>query len=199
MSIHGGETLCRSMAPTYVALAVKDACTVFWKSFFNKSKVNNSANGRALSPPDSSSETLLPSDLKKLDRLGNASQPDPQSVQSTSSQSSSHPIDKDAHARPSRILSTLQWLPLPKLGPGTDLHAASLAFKRRLNEGRRRQQPARERGTLYLRGPIGIKGSRGLCRIEVEGQYDPVTSQWVSLSMFVRDLRIGRQKAVGGK
>ncbi|KAL2824556.1 hypothetical protein BDW59DRAFT_147514 [Aspergillus cavernicola] len=187
MSQEGGDTLRRSMRPLFMALAVKDASLVFWKSFIEKFKASNSDDPRALSLSDSL-PTLMSSDFTTLDKLGDTSPSEPQLLKSTNSQSSTSKNDETSHLHPSIILSTLQRLPLPEFGPESDLNAARLAFKRRLIECWTHERRNPRRGTFFLAGPVGLKGSSGFCRIEVAGQYDPVTSKWVSISWFVRDI-----------
>ncbi|KAL4971281.1 hypothetical protein BDW66DRAFT_163812 [Aspergillus desertorum] len=122
-------------------------------------------------------------DFKTLDKLGDASQSESPST----------------HLQPASILATLRWLPLPKLGPGSDLYDASQVFKKRINECRRSDSRAHRQGTFFIRGPVGLKGSQGSCRIQVEGEYDPVTSDWVSVSMHLNDFTFFNQKPFGHK
>ncbi|EAA66840.1 predicted protein [Aspergillus nidulans FGSC A4] len=122
-------------------------------------------------------------DFKTLDKLGGASQSESPST----------------HLQPSSILATLRWLPLPKLGPGSDLHDATQVFKKRIDECQRSDSRAYRQGIFFIRGPVGLKGSQGSCRIQVEGEYDPVASQWVSVSMHLNDLAFLSQKPLGRK
>lgn len=193
------ENISKSVQPYFVALGVKDAYSILLGSFLDKFNTRDSEDGSALSLPDASSEALLPSDFTTLDKLGDASPPESQLFPPASPQNSASQTDADRHPRPSTILSTLQWLPLPKFGPGTDLHAASLAFKHRINECQKRELRASRRGTFSIRGPVGLSGSVGFCRIEVEGEYDPAASEWVSVSMYLKDIRSFKQKPLGGK
>lgn len=193
------ENVSKSVRPYFVALGVKDAYSILWGSFLDKFNTRYPEDGRATGLPDSSSKTLLPSDFTTLDKLGDASRPDSQLFPPASPQNSAGQTDADRQSRPSTILSTLQWLPLPKFGPGTDLYAASLAFKQRINECQERELRASRRGTLSVRGPVGLSGSVGFCRIEVEGEYDPAASEWVSVSMYLKDIRSFKQKPLGGK
>lgn len=193
------ENISKSVRPYFVALGVKDAYSILWGSFLDKFNTRYPEDGRAMGLPDSSSKTLLPSDFTTLDKLGDASRPDSQLFPPASPQNSAGQTDADRQSRPSTILSTLQWLPLPKFGPGTDLYAASMAFKQRINECQERELRASRRGTLSVRGPVGLSGSVGFCRIEVEGEYDPAASEWVSVSMYLKDIRSFKQKPLGGK
>lgn len=193
------ENISKSVRPYFVALGVKDAYSILWGNFLDKFRTNYREDGSALGLPDSSSKALLPSDFTALDKLGDASRPESQLFQPSSPQNRAGQTDADRRPRPSTILSTLQWLPLPKFGPGTDLYAASLAFKHRINECQERELRVSRRGTFLVRGPVGLSGSVGFCRIEVEGEYDPAASEWVSISMYLKDIRSFKQKPLGGK
>jgi hypothetical protein len=74
-----------------------------------------------------------------------------------------------------------------------------LAFKQRLNESWAHELRARHNGTFSISGPVGLKGSVGFCRIEVEGEYDPKTSKWVSVSMHLKDMASFEHRPLGGK
>jgi hypothetical protein len=180
-----------------VAHAVKDAYSVFWKRIVNK--FNISDDEQALSLSDQATKTLLPSDLKTMDNLRETSRPETQLSSSSGSQGSPDQVNGDSHPHPSIFLSILQRLPLPRPGPGSDFYAASLAFKQRLNESWADELRARHSGTFSISGPVGLRGSVGFCRIEVEGEYDPKTSEWVSVSMHLKDMASFKQRPLGGK
>ncbi|KAL6239429.1 hypothetical protein BDW75DRAFT_140297 [Aspergillus navahoensis] len=170
------ETICESIRPSYLALAVRDAYLVLWEKFLAQFNATSPLDGRACL-----SDSYM--DFKTLDKLGDASQSE----------------SPNTHLQPSSILATLRWLPLPKLGPGSDLYDAMQVFKMRINECRRSDSRAHRQGTFFVRGPVGLKGSEGSCRIRVEGEYDPVTSEWVSVSMHLNDLMFFNQKPLGRK
>ncbi|KAL2869918.1 uncharacterized protein BJX67DRAFT_299653 [Aspergillus lucknowensis] len=199
MSNRGTDTLHRSIRPLVVALAVKDAYLVLWRGFMDRFNGNYSDNERALRLVDSSTKTLLPSDSKALGNLEETPQSEPHSFPSTSYRGSTCQSNGNSRPHPSIILSILQRLPLPKFGPGSDLYAASLAFKKRLNERQARGSYVRHRDTFTVSGPVGLKGSMGSCRVEVKGEYDPKTSRWVSVSMRLKDGAIFRRNPLGGK
>lgn len=171
--------------------AVKEAYSVLWKGLLNSMNVGTSDDSRALGLSNSS-KTLLPSDLKALGKLGDGSPTESQYFPSTSSRHDANRDGEQSSARSSIIWSTLQWIPLPKFGPGTNLHAACLAFKQQINERRMRDLRALRRGTFSVRGPVNIEGSLGCCIIEVEGLFDPFNSEWVSVSMQLKDSRAFR-------
>ncbi|KAL2826033.1 hypothetical protein BJY01DRAFT_229955, partial [Aspergillus pseudoustus] len=198
MSDKASDRLHRFIKPSVVALAVKDAYSVFWKRLLNKFNGNDPGDEQALSFPAQTTKTLLPSDFNRLGNLSETTPSETQLSPSASSQGRSNQINKDPHLHPSIVLSILQRLPLPKPGPGSDLYAASLTFKTRLSESWAHELRARKRGTFSIRGPVGLRGSLGFCRIEVEGEYDPKSSKWVHVSMRFKDMGIFQQKAAGG-
>ncbi|KAL4927941.1 uncharacterized protein BDV17DRAFT_115838 [Aspergillus undulatus] len=190
--------ISKFVPPHVVALAVKKAYSVLWESLLDELNASNSDEERSPGLSDASSKTLLPSGFKTLDKLGDASRSESQLLPPSSPRNGTIRNDEDKRPHPSIILSTLEWLPLPKFGPGTDLYAASLAFKQQINECRARESRVHRRGTFLVRGPVGVRGSLGSCRIEVEGEYDPVASEWVSISMHLRDLHLRTKKPLGG-
>lgn len=170
------ENIRDSVRPSYLALAVLDAYSALWERFIGQFRTTSSVSERACL-----SDSYM--DFKTLDKLGGASQSESPST----------------HLQPSSILATLRWLPLPKLGPGSDLHDATQVFKKRIDECQRSDSRAYRQGIFFIRGPVGLKGSQGSCRIQVEGEYDPVASQWVSVSMHLNDLAFLSQKPLGRK
>lgn len=170
------ENIRDSVRPSYLALAVLDAYSALWERFIGQFRTTSSVSERACL-----SDSYM--DFKTLDKLGGASQSESPST----------------HLQPSSILATLRWLPLPKLGPGSDLHDATQVFKKRIDECQRSDSRAYRQGIFFIRGPVGLKGSRGSCRIQVEGEYDPVASEWVSVSMHLNDLTFLSQKPLGRK
>ncbi|KAL4981802.1 hypothetical protein BDW68DRAFT_171806 [Aspergillus falconensis] len=170
------ETICEIIRPSYLALAVLDAYSVLWERFLAHFNATSPVSERACLP-----DSYM--DFKALDKLGDAPQSESPST----------------HIQPSSILATLRWLPLPKLGPGSDLYDATQVFKKRINECQRSDSRAYRQGTFFIRGPVSLKGSQGSCRIQVEGEYDPVTSEWVSVSMHLNDLTFFNQQPFGRK
>ncbi|KEY82499.1 hypothetical protein BA78_8724 [Aspergillus fumigatus] len=84
-------------------------------------------------------------------------------------------------------------------GPESDLRAAAVAFKWRLNDCWARELRTPRRGTFLIVGPVGVKGPKGFCRIEVRGEYDPLTSRWTHVSMQLKDLNVFKQRALGNR
>ncbi|KAL4902477.1 hypothetical protein BDW74DRAFT_59287 [Aspergillus multicolor] len=173
---------------SYVALAALDACSVLWERLLGQFSAKSSVTDGALGLPDFP-RTIIPSDLKTLDKLGDVSRPEPPSRPSR---------DDGMQLQSSFILSTLQWLPLPKFSPGSDFHVASLAFKARINQCLEMDSRAHRQGTFSIRGPVSIRGSLGSCRIEVDAEYDPAASEWVSVTMHLKDVHFFQQKPLGG-
>ncbi|GLB11495.1 hypothetical protein AtubIFM57258_008365 [Aspergillus tubingensis] len=169
-----GDCLHRCMRPLSVAHAIKDAFLVLWSRQISR-----------LSPVLQGSDGL--DDVSRF-----VSQPPPLNFQDGS------PSTRDC-SRPhtSLCITALQKLPLPNLGSGSDLRMALLAFKWRLNYCWARNAYTSRRGVMYISGPIGIRGPRGVCRVEVKGEYDVVRSQWTAISMDIRDLNLFSQRALG--
>lgn len=104
---------------------------------------------------------------------------------------------RDVPLHPSWVISILQRFPMPNLGPGSDLHLASIAFQARLKEYRAQQPRTPLRGTFIIAGPVGLKGPNGFCRFEVRGEYDPAKPGWRTIEMKLRDVNFRKQKALG--
>lgn len=190
-----GDCLHRCMRPSSVAHAIKDAFLVLWSrqiSRLSPGSMDEQVSGSFISLD----ANLLPSVLQGSDGLDDVSrfvpQPPPLNFQDGS------PSTKDC-SRPhtSLCITALQKLPLPNLGSGSDLRMALLAFKWRLNYCSARNAHTSRRGVMYISGPIGIRGPRGVCRVEVKGEYDVVRSQWTAISMDIRDLNLFSQRALG--
>ncbi|CAG7927107.1 unnamed protein product [Penicillium olsonii] len=107
------------------------------------------------------------------------------------------PNAENSNYHPSALISFLQRIPLPDLGPGSDLHLASQAFKLRLNNERARDPGTPRRGAFFITGPVGLKGPNGFCRFEVRGEFDPARHEWRTVEMELKDLNMRRQSAVG--
>ncbi|RDW81811.1 uncharacterized protein DSM5745_05368 [Aspergillus mulundensis] len=174
---------------SYVALAALDAYSVLWGRFHGQFSAKSSVADRALGLSDYP-RTILPSDFKTLDKLGDASRPEPPNRPNR---------DDGTQLQSSFLLSTLRWLPLPKFSPGSDFHAASLAFKAKINQCLEMNSRAHRQGTFSIRGPVGLRGSLGFCRVEVDAEYDPVASEWVSVTMHLKDVFFFQQQPLGGK
>ena len=198
MSLEDGDRLRRWVQPLSVALAVKDAYMILVKRQLSRLSITESEQEQA---PDTSSlppQKALSSGLQPLDRLHPVHQSETHLTPPTGSQGGTLRDKGGADLHPSLIISTLQRLPLPKLGPGSDLYAASLAFKMRLKDGWAQEMHRPRRGAFYFIGPVGLKGPRGFCRVEVKGEYDPATASWYLVSMQLKDVSIFNQKALGG-
>ncbi|OJJ71510.1 hypothetical protein ASPBRDRAFT_54825 [Aspergillus brasiliensis CBS 101740] len=195
MPAEDGDCLHRCMRPLCVAHAIKDAFLMLWSRQISRlsPRLMDEQMSGSLIPVDAS---LLPSILQGLDGLDDVprsvSQPPAQNYQDGS------PSTKDcSHPHTSLCISTLQKLPLPNLGPGSDLRMALLAFKWRLNYCWAHNVHTSHRGVMYFSGPVGIRGPKGLCRVEVKGEYDVMRSQWTAVSMDIRDLNLFSQRALG--
>ncbi|KAJ5825528.1 hypothetical protein N7474_002666 [Penicillium riverlandense] len=184
-----GDRLQSYMKPVHVALAIKDAYMLVLKRQWARF---TDPEGQALDVVEGLSEGRLSPNGENLDAVQQRESPGlpmPDGLQENPAPSSiSHP---------SSILSSLQRLPLPNLGPGSDLYLASMAFKLRLSDYRSRTPRTPRRGTFFISGPVGLKGPNGFCRFEVRGEYDPATGQWRTVDLLLKDLNFRRQRALG--
>lgn len=193
-----GDRLRMLLQPLSMALAIRDAYLVFLNR--QLSRLKNFANLDQVRFSDS--PHLVPGDRtlslgpRSVDGLTQISQPDTQKPHPSSLREN---IPEDSESNQSLVLSSLRRLPLPEVGPGSDLHEISMTFKRRLKESWSRNARTSRRGIFYVAGPIGIKGPKGFCRIEVRGEYDPAAASWTAVSMQLKDLNVSNQRALGGR
>ncbi|KAE8320860.1 hypothetical protein BDV39DRAFT_187101 [Aspergillus sergii] len=198
MSLEDGDRLRRCVQPLSVALAIKDAYMILVKRQLSRLNITGLEQEQAPGTSSLSSHKALSAELQPLDRLHPVHRSQTQLTPPTSSQGGTLRDKGGVDLHPSLIISTLQRLPLPKFGPGSDLYAASLAFKIRLKDCWARELHRPRRGAFYFIGPVGLKGPRGFCRVEVKGEYDPATASWSLISMQLKDVSIFNQKALGG-
>lgn len=199
MSSEDGDRLRKFMQPLFVALAIKDAYLIFFKRQLIRLRNAGLDQGQTTSssnlPP---SKHALSPEVGSLDGLSNISQSESQLSLSNGHREGLPRDSQDFHSHPSSIISSVQRLPLPKLGPGSDLYLALLAFKWRLNEYWTRASHTPRRGSFYVTGPVGLKGPKGFCRVEVKGEYDPVSSSWTAVMIQLKDLNVFKQRPLGG-
>jgi hypothetical protein len=190
-----GDRIRKVLQPLAVTSAVSDAFKVFWKRQLQRLR-------EFLHPRYSSAsiitmaETVLqpkvdekdPSSLSGIEMLG----PNPLKEGFSRNEDRSRP-------HPSLVITILQRLPFPSFAPGSDLHQASMAFKQRLRESWSRHRPTPKRGVFSIAGPVGLKGPRGYCRIEVHGEYDPTAKSWTVVRMHVKDFNLYTQRPLGGR
>ncbi|KAF4256862.1 hypothetical protein KXW98_002640 [Aspergillus fumigatus] len=192
-----GDCIQKCMKPLFVALAARDAYLVLMKrqlsrmGFEVSDKIQFGTDSLVMPPSGTVFTGLIDG---------------PAGYHKTGSQISlvDEPHEKVTQQNqpwlnPSSVLSSLRWLPLPKLGPESDLRAAAVAFKWRLNDCWARELRTPRPGTFLIVGPVGVKGPKGFCRIEVRGEYDPLTSRWTHVSMQLKDLNVFKQRALGNR
>lgn len=196
-----GDQLRKFIQPLAVTLAIRDAYLILWRRQLERIKKILSLNGDQSTEESNISPGPLACPLdSNISRARNhASQVERKTSTSSTLKGDGSRGDDSISLHPSLIISTLQRLPMPKFGPGSDFHEASLAFKSRLRESWAREPPTPRRGVFYVSGPVGLKGPRGYCRIEVRGEYDPTTGNWTAISMHLKDLNLYNQKALGGR
>ncbi|KAJ5658074.1 uncharacterized protein N7484_001723 [Penicillium longicatenatum] len=187
-----GDKVQTFMKPIHVALAIKDAYLVLLGRQLARFR------GDTPHALESFSQRRILSNNENFSSTTSHEQPSlrPAMPEETKGNISSNG-DNELH--PSSIISSLQRLPLPDLGPGSDLHLASLAFRLRLNEYQTNTPRTPIRGTFFISGPVGLKGPNGFCRFEVRGEYDPSKSGWRTVEMSLRDVNLRKQKPLGGR
>lgn len=192
-----GGRLHHAVQPLYVALAFKDAFLVLLRRQVSRMRNTGVDDGRKADNP-LSRYALPTTDLGKLDSLNYLSELETQPSLSTKSQVDVPQDSESSRVPRSSIIPSLKRLLLPGLGPGSDLYAASLAFRWRLNQCWARESPVPPSGVFYVTGTIGLTGEKGVCRVNVRGEYDPVTSRWSRVTMQLNDIYPIRQIPIGG-
>lgn len=191
-----GDRVQRFMKPVAAALAIKDACVLLLNRQLDRFK---SPKG---TPPDAleflHSEKTISLDGDGPGSVNQWKQSGLPPPASDGAQENMRPRTENSKLTRSSIISSLRWLPLPDLGPGSDLYLASTAFKLRLNAYLVRARRTPRRGTFFIAGPVGLKGPHGFCRFEVRGEYDPARSSWVTVDIMLREMSAKRQRAIGG-
>lgn len=193
-----GDRLQSFMKPVHVALAIKDAYLVLLRRQLYRFR---NPNG----PPSDGMDVLarsgrsISSGQEGPDPLSSGGPPKLQPSLSDGLRENMPPNTDASNLHPSSIISSLQRLPLPDLGPGSELYLASTAFKLRLNAYQARTPPTPRRGTFFMGGPVGLKGPNGFCRFEVRGEYDPASRQWRTVDMHLKDINFRKQRARGSR
>lgn len=198
MSSEDGDKMRQFMQPYFVILAVKDASLVFLRRKLLRFRESTTDREQATGTPDlPSSRYSFSPDSRGLDGFNNVSQAESQ-LPLSNSYHEDLPRDSE-HSHPSSIISSVQRLPLPKFGPGSDFYLSLLAFRWRLNEYWAQASHTPRRGIFYVTGPVGLKGPKGFCRVEVKGEYDPASSTWTAVNIQLKDLNVFKQRPLGGR
>lgn len=200
--------LTAALFPSAVASAMYAAGTVFWKR-----KIQRFQN--YLGPEDRSTRDAL-TQLKKINfqsdlnpsssvslqsfaewekslSSGAVEEVDPTAVSATTN--SSTPQSQSDGSRVPTVLSLMQGV--SSQYKGSDFYLAYLTFSLHLMRNRALQRKVPPRGVFYISGPVGIKGPKGECRVEVLGEYDPAEKKWCSLMVDLKDLRQDGQNPLG--
>lgn len=197
MSAEVGDRLLRCARPLYVTLALRDSLMVLLKRQAARLSMTLFGQEQRQGATDSPShQQELAHDVQSLgglDRLSQSRSSPPSEV----SRVGSSQDNAESRLHLSFLGAALQKLPLPSLEPGSDLFAASVVFRLRLQHYRAQESHTPHRGVFYFSGPVGLKGPKGFCRVEVKGEYDPAAAKWNRISMEVRDLNIFKQKRLG--
>ncbi|KAJ5173978.1 uncharacterized protein N7500_001909 [Penicillium coprophilum] len=189
-----GDRLQTFMKPIHVALAIRDAYLILFLRQLDRFRNPEGEpldgfglpNNSSAAPGDESANWIGQNDQSKL-------QPP-----LADGLNENMPLNtENTNYHPSSVISLLQRLPLPDLGPGSELHLASQAFKLRLNHEEALAPRSARRGAFFISGPVGLKGPHGFCRFEVSGEYDPAKREWRTVEMTLKDLNMRKQKALG--
>lgn len=184
-----GDRIQTYTKPLHVALALKDASLMLLRKQLARLR------GDSPSPLELLLEQQTASRNEKFNSF--SSQKNPKLHPSMTDESPEEfQNSKDVSLHPSSVISLLQRLPLPDLGPGSDLQLASIAFQARLKEYHAQRPRTPLRGTFYIAGPVGLKGPNGFCRFEVRGEYDPAKPGWRTVEMKLRDVNFRKQRAL---
>ncbi|CAG8918039.1 unnamed protein product [Penicillium salamii] len=186
-----GDRLQTFMKPMHVVLAIRDAYLVLLSRQVDRFR--NPAG--AENAPGLSTRSIAPDEGKGFEGEQEQSKLQPPSTDGF--KENMPPNTENSNYHPSALISFLQRIPLPDLGPGSDLHLASQAFKLRLNNERARDPGTPRRGSFFITGPVGLKGPNGFCRFEVRGEFDPAKREWRTVEMELKDLNMRRQRAMG--
>lgn len=203
-----GQLLTAALFPSAVASAMYAAGTVLWKR-----KVQRFQN--YLGPEDRSTRAAI-TQLKKIDFQSDINPSTSVSLQSfadwekslssgiveevepsaaSATTDTSRPQSQPDASRIPTVLSLMQGF--SSQYKGSDFYLAYLTFRLHLMRNRALQRKVPPRGVFYISGPVGIKGPKGECRVEVLGEYDPTEKKWCSLMVDLKDLRQDNQKPLG--
>ncbi|CAI7637882.1 unnamed protein product [Penicillium glandicola] len=189
-----GDRLQTFMKPVHVALAIRDAYLVLLLRQLDRFR---KPAGEPLDAFDFFNNTSATPGAERGNWIGQKDQSKLQPPLNDGLKENIPPNTENSNYHPSSLISLLQRLPLPDLGPGSDLHLASQAFKLRLNHEQAQRPGSARRGAFFIAGPVGLKGPNGFCRFEVSGEYDPAKREWRTVEMTLKDLNMRRQKALG--
>ncbi|EKV04971.1 hypothetical protein PDIG_82050 [Penicillium digitatum PHI26] len=189
-----GDRLQTFMKPVHVALAIRDAYLVLLLRQLNRFR---KPTGEPLDAIDLLKDSSSAPGDQRRNWIDRKDQSELQPPLTDGLKENMPPNTENSNYHPSSLISLLQRLPLPDLGPGSDLHLASQAFKLRLNHERAQTLGSARRGAFFIAGPVGLKGPNGFCRFEVRGEYDPAKREWRTVEMTLKDLNMRRQKALG--
>ncbi|KAJ5566982.1 hypothetical protein N7535_006288 [Penicillium sp. DV-2018c] len=191
-----GDRLQIFMKPVHVALAIRDAYLLLFLRQLDRFR------NPAGEPRDAFDAVNMQSSMSGNKREGWILQQDQSQLQKPLSDGlkENMPVHREnSNYHPSPLISLLQRLPLPDLGPGSELHLASEYFKLRLGLERARTPRSAPRGVFFMAGPVGLKGANGFCRFEVRGEYDPAKPGWRQVDIVVKDINLKQPRAVGSR
>ncbi|KAJ5783670.1 uncharacterized protein N7518_009347 [Penicillium psychrosexuale] len=189
-----GDRLQTFMKPVHIALAIRDAYLVLLLRQLDRFR---KPAGKSLDAVDLLDDSSAAPTDERGNWIGQKDQSKLQPPLTDGLKENMPPNTENSNYHPSSLISLLQRLPLPDLGPGSDLHLASEAFKLRLHHEEAQAARSAHRGAFFITGPVGLKGPNGFCRYEVKGEYDPTKRGWRTVEMTLKDLNMRRQEALG--
>lgn len=185
------------MKPFSIAFAIWDAYKVFLRRKLNRLRGSGNSDDRLSGASEMlPNVTAMPQEQKKVDGLSHIAQPNSRRPGLSELQED---VSEEQDDRQSLVISSLQRLPSLELGPGSDLQEALTVFKRRLKIAWSKHPHTPRRGVFYIAGPVGINGSAGFCRVEVQGEYDPAAARWRAVTMRLKDINAAKQNPLGGR
>lgn len=196
-----GRLILAAMFPFTVASAMGSAALVYFRRKLRRVK---SSFGIDEDPTNdvimSIKDMNVSSDLQPSANISLSSYSEWEKSISSTAEEPSHSTDttqtQPHSSQLPRILSVMQTFPFQSRD--SDLSSAYLAFKLHLMRHKMQQRNSiPPRGAFYFNGPVGLVGTKGTCRVEVRGEYDPNNSKWSSISIKLKDFNYLSQEPLG--
>lgn len=201
-----GRLIVAALFPIAVSSAMGQAASVFFSRKLRRVKKalgvdEDPANDAIMSIKDMD----VPSDLQQSTNVNLSTYSEwEKSIYSSNTEetrlsSDTNTAQTQPQSPPSRlpkIISLMQAFPTQYRD--SDLYVAYLTFKLHLMRHKMQQRTSvPHRGVFYFNGPVGLIGSKGLCRLEVQGEYDPARAKWSFISMKLKDFSYISQEPLG--
>lgn len=190
-----GDRLRRVLLPTAAASAFGATIKALMSSQYQNFKVYFPAERRDGADISSiqSSRVISQVDAAGADRPEKRPSPQNDKIGLASSDETTSSDDRSTASHSSRVLSSLQRLPLTGIAHGSAVHVAHSALRQQFF-GRRAAPRTSKPGVFYMSGPIAFAGPLGGCRAEVRGEYDPVERKWTEVRVSLIDAHRFKQE-----